>query len=150
MHHDVEEIEADPGRPFVETLGAWTVSLLDHALYDLLGHAARLSLGLGAGYHEIVRVGDESPQIYQGHVCCEHLARGAGSRCGHLVGERLTFGGELLLPGDGLVAPHRISSFNSPPSVRLPSPLYSLFFSMISRTLSGTRYLILLRCNILR
>src|SRR5687768_18511929 len=123
MHHDVEEVKADPGRPFVETLGAWTVSLLDHALYDLLGHAARLALGLGAGYNEIVRVGDQSPQIYQGHVRCEHLARGAGCRDGHLVGERLAFGREVLLPCDGLVAPHRISSFKSPPSVRLPSPL---------------------------
>src|SRR5687768_5410191 len=123
MHHDVEEVEADPSRPLVEALGAWTVSLLDHALYDLLGHAARLTLGLGAGYHEIVRVGDESPQIYQGYVCGEHLARGAGGRGGHLVGERLAFRRELVLDGDGLVAPHRISSFNSPPSVRPPSPL---------------------------
>src|SRR5215204_5311745 len=124
MHHDVEEVEADPGRPLVEALGAWTVSLFDHALYDLLGYAARLALGLGAGYHEIVRVGDESPQIYQGHVCCEHLAGGASGCGGHLVGERLAFGRELLLPGDGLVSPHRISSFNRPPpSVRLPSPL---------------------------
>src|SRR5215207_1936640 len=118
-----EGVEADPGRPLVEALGAWTVSLLDHALYDLLGYAARLALGLGAGYHEIVCVGDESPQIYQGHVCCEHLAGGASGCGGHLVGERLAFGRELLLPGDGPVAPHRISSFKSPPSVRLPSPL---------------------------
>src|SRR3712207_4736515 len=123
MNHDVEEVEADPGRPLVEALGAWTVALLDHALYDLLGYPARLALGLGAGYHEIVRVGDESSQIYQGHVCCEHLARGAGGRGGNLVGEGLAFGRELLLPGDGLVAPHLISSFNSPPSVLLPSPL---------------------------
>src|SRR5918912_1439463 len=123
MHHDVEEIEAYPGRPLVEALGAWTVPLLDHALDDLLGYAARLALGLGAGNHEIVRVGDESPQIYQDHVSCEHFARGAGGRGGHLVGERLAFGRELLLPGDGLVAPHRISSFKCPPSVRLPSPL---------------------------
>src|SRR5918992_3359346 len=123
MHHDVEEVEADPGRPLVETLGAWTVSLLDHALYDLLGHAARLSLGLGAGYHEVVRIGDQSPQIYQGHVSSEHLARGAGGCGGHLVGQSLAFGRELLLPGDGLVAPHRISSFKSPPSVLLPSPM---------------------------
>src|SRR5918995_4786983 len=123
MDDDVEEVEADPGRPLVEALGARAVALLDHALYDLLGHAARLALGLGAGYHEVVRVGDESSQIYEGHVGGEHLARGAGGRCGHLVGKHLAFGRELLLPGDGLVAPHRISSFKSPPSVRLPSPL---------------------------
>src|ERR671938_63874 len=90
MHHDIEEVEADPGRPLVEALGAWTVSLLDHALYDLLGNAARLALSLGAGHHEGQRL-----------ACCR----------------------EPLLPGDGLVAPHRISSFKSPPSVRLPSPL---------------------------
>src|SRR5215210_6386678 len=71
MHHDVEEVEADPGRPLVEALGARTVSLLDHALYYLLGHAARLALGLGAGYHEVVRVGDDASEVDQGHVCCE-------------------------------------------------------------------------------
>src|ERR671918_2191698 len=73
MHHDVEEVEADPGRPLVEALGAWTVALLDHALYDLLGHAARLALGLGAGYHEVVRVGDDASEVDQGHVPREHL-----------------------------------------------------------------------------
>src|SRR5215207_1394572 len=150
MNHYVEEVEADPGCPLVATLGPRTVSLFDHALYDLLGYAARLALGLGAGYHEVVRVGDKPSQIYEGHVGGEHLARGAGGRGGHLVGERLAFGRELLLTDDGLVAPHRISSFNSPPSVRLPSPLWSLLFAMVSRTPAGTRYLMLFFCSILR
>src|SRR5215213_418134 len=123
VDHHVEEVEADPGRPFVEALGARTVALFDHALYDLLGHAARLALGLGAGYNEVVRVRDEPPQVYEGHIPCEHLARRAGSRGGHLVGQRLAFGPEVLFSCDRLVAPHRISSFKSPPSVRLPSPL---------------------------
>src|SRR5215211_4043403 len=123
VDHHIEEVEADPGSPFVEELGAGTVALLDHALDDLLGHATHLALGLGAGYHEVVRVGDEAPQVYKGNVMCEHLARRPGCRGGHLIGERLTSGTEVPLPGDRLVAPHRISSFTSPPSVGLPSPL---------------------------
>src|SRR5215211_1322976 len=123
VDHYVEEVEADPGSPFVEALGARTVALLDHALDDLLGHAAHLALGLGAGYHEVVRVGDETPKVYKGNVMCEHLARRPGYRGGHLISERLTRGTEVPLPGDRLVASHRISSFTSPPSVGLPSPL---------------------------
>src|SRR5215204_1825850 len=150
MHHDVEEVEADPGRPLIQALCARTVALFDHLVYDLFRHTARLALGLGARYDEVVGVGDEPPQIDQGHVSGEHLARRAGRCCSHLVGQRLTFRTEALLPGDGLVAPHRISSFKSPPSVRFPSPSYNPLSSMISRTPSGTRYLMLFFCNILR
>src|SRR5215203_6527437 len=150
VDHHVDKVKADPGRTLVESLGARTVALLDHALYDLLGNAARLALRLGAGYHEVVGVGDESFEVDEDHVPCEHLARRLCGRCGHLVGQRLALGGELLLPCDRLVAPHRISSLKSPPSARFPSPSYNLLLSMISRTPSGTRYLILLPCNILR
>src|SRR5215216_6415296 len=92
----------------------------------------------------------ESLEVDEDHVPCEHLARRLCGRCGHLVGQRLALGCELLLPCDRLVAPHRISSLKSPPSARFPSPSYNLLLSMISRTPSGTRYLILLPCNILR
>src|SRR5918993_5791669 len=150
VDHHVDEVQADPGGTLVEALGARTVAFLDHALYDLLGDAARLALGLGAGYHEVVGVSDESFEVDKDHVPREHLARRPRGRCGHLVGQRLALGGELLLPCDRLVAPHRISSLKSPPSARFPSPSYNLLLSMISRTPSGTRYLILLPCNILR
>src|SRR5215218_9418858 len=46
VHHHVEEIEADPGRPLVQALRARSVALFDHLLYDLLSHAARLALRL--------------------------------------------------------------------------------------------------------
>src|SRR5215204_3564871 len=150
VYHHVDEVEADPGRTLVEALGARAVALLDHALYDLLGDAARLALGLGACYHEVVGVGDEAFEVDEDHVPCEHLARRPRGRCGHLVGQRLALGGEFLLSCDRLVAPHRVSSLKSPPSARFPSPSYNPLLSMIPRTPSGTRYLILLPCNILR
>src|SRR4051794_2652032 len=150
VDHHVDEVEADPGGTLVEALGARTVALLDHALYDLLGDAARLAFGLGAGYDEVVGVGDEPFEVYKDHVFSEHLARRPCRRGGHLVGEGLALGGELLLPCDRLVAPHRISSLKSPPSARFASPSYNLLRSIISRTLSGTRYLMLFLCNILR
>src|SRR5215212_427337 len=150
VDHHVDEVEADPGRTLVEALGARAVALLDHPLYDLLGDAARLALGLGAGYHEVVGVGDEPFEVDEDHVPREHLARRPRGRCGHLVGQRLALGGEILLPCDRLIVPHRISSLKSPPSARFASPSYNLLLSMISRTPSGTRYLMLLPCNILR
>src|SRR5215213_4135288 len=63
VDNHVDEVEADPGRTLVEALGARAVALLDHPLYDLLGDAARLALGLGAGYHEVVSVGDKALQV---------------------------------------------------------------------------------------
>src|SRR5919205_3168000 len=55
----VGEVEADPGRSLLYSLGARAVATLDHSLYDLLGYAPGLTLGLGAGYHEVVRIRDE-------------------------------------------------------------------------------------------
>src|SRR5918998_1886159 len=147
----VGEVEADPGRPLLYALGARAVAILDHLLYDLLGHAPGLALGLGAGYDEVVRVRDEPPQVHQSHGFGEHLARRPGRRGGHLVAQRLALRLEAPLPDGGLVATHRVSSFKRPPcSLRLPSPSYNLLSLMISYTPSGTRYRTLLPCSILR
>src|SRR3712207_2832655 len=137
VHYYVEEVQADPGRPLVQALGARTVALLDHLLYDLLGHAFGLALGLGAGYDEVVRVGDEAPQVNYRHVSGEHLARRAGRGDGHLAGQCLAIRPEALPPGNGLVRSHRTPSFKRPPSARFPSPSYSLLCSMIVYTPSG-------------
>src|SRR3712207_1008130 len=133
VNDDVGEVEADPGRPLLYALGAWTMAVLDHPLYDLLGHAPGLAFGFGTGYHEVVRVRDEPPEVHHGHISGKHLARRTGRRCGHLVTERFALRLEASLPDGGLVAVHRVSSFKRPPcSLRFPLPSYNFLSLMIS------------------
>src|SRR3712207_4884694 len=123
MDDHVEEVQADPGRALLDALGARAVTGFDHLLYHLLGHAPDLALGFCASYDEVVRVGDEPPEVHNRHALGEHLARRPGRRGGHLVAERFALRLDAAPPHGGLVAVHRVSSLKLPPfSLRLSSP----------------------------
>src|SRR3712207_5906580 len=134
----VGEVEADPGASLLYALCARTVAVVDHPLYDFFGHAPGLAFGLGAGYHEVVRVRDESSKVHHGDGFSEHLARGSSRRGGHLVTQRLALRFEAL-PDGGFVASHDALPLKRSPLFRSPSPLYNLLSPIMSCTPSGTR-----------